>query len=84
LSLAITDITSPTTENTMLIQKKTNSTCGIIITYIITIGMKNNFKDNDVVEYKEKIIIGVFSCVAFNILLLITIMIVVFSCVAFM
>ena len=36
--------------------------------------MKNNFKDNDVVEYK--IIIGVFSCVAFNILLLITIAII--------
>jgi hypothetical protein len=52
----------------MLIQKKTNSTCGIIITYIITIGMKNNVKDNDVVEYK--VMIGVFSCVAFNILLL--------------
>ena len=45
--------------------KKTNSTCGIIITYIITIGMKNNFKDNDVVGYK--VMIGEFSCVAFNI-----------------
>jgi hypothetical protein len=28
--------------------------------------MKNNVKDNDVVKYK--VIIGVFSCVAFNIL----------------
>ena len=58
----------------MLIQNKKNSTCGIIITYIITIGMKNNVKDNDVVEYK--VIIGVSSCVAFNILLLITIVII--------
>ena len=32
--------------------------------------MKNNFKDNDVVEYK--VMIAVFSCVAFNMLLLIT------------
>jgi Na+/H+ antiporter NhaC len=53
----------------MLLKKNPNSTCGIIITYIITTGMKNNFKDNDVVKYK--VIIGVSSCVAFNILLLI-------------
>jgi hypothetical protein len=37
---------------------------------------KNNCKDNDVVDYKEKVIIVVFSCVAFNILLLITIAII--------
>jgi hypothetical protein len=38
--------------------------------------MKNNCKDNDVVDYKEKAIIVVFSCLAFNILLLITIAII--------
>jgi len=56
--------------------KQSNSTCGTIITYIIITGMKNNCKDNDVVDYKEKVIIVVFSCVAFNILLLITIAII--------
>jgi cbb3-type cytochrome oxidase subunit 3 len=38
--------------------------------------MKNNCKDSDVVDYKEKAIIVVFSCLAFNILLLITIAII--------
>ena len=38
--------------------------------------MKNNCKDNDVVDYKEKAINVVFSCLAFNILLLITIAII--------
>ena len=38
--------------------------------------MHTSSKDNDVVDYKEKVIIVVFSCVAFNILLLITIAII--------
>jgi len=38
--------------------------------------MNNNFKDNDVVDYKDKVIIVVFSCVAFNIFLLVTITII--------
>ena len=38
--------------------------------------MKNNCKDSDVVDYKEKAINVVFSCLAFNILLLITIAII--------
>jgi hypothetical protein len=51
-----------------LLEKKYSSSIYNIIT-----GMKNNCKDNDVVDYKEKAIIVVFSCIAFNILLLITI-----------
>ena len=72
-SLEITDITSSTTENTMLTHKKPNWTCGTINTCIITTGMKNILKDNDVGDYKDKVIIVVFSCVAFNIFLLVTI-----------